>query len=310
WIRQADWPAQGGSVPKEVFATAFFAHSTELTARMAEALGRKTDARRYRRLFHQIKSAFNERFVKPNGRILGDTQGGYALALSFNLLPENLRPQAARHLTDNIRQYHNHLSTGIQTTHRAMLELPRFGYSDLAWQLLTNRTFPSWLYMIDNGATTIWERWDGYVRGRGFQDAGMNSFNHWAFGAVGEWMWRQIAGLNPDENQPGWQHFFIAPRPGGGVTWAKAEYQSIRGRIASEWHLNDHTFTLQLLVPANTTATLSLPAAPGSMITESGGSLATADGVKILRRESDRVLLSLNSGGYRFRVGPDQTAPR
>ena len=197
WVKQAGWPSQGGSVPKEVFATAFFAHSTELVAKMAEVLGRKEEARRYGDLFKQIKAVFNQRFVKPDGRIEGDTQGGYALALNFNLLPDDLRPKAAQHLVENIRRYQNHLSTGIQTTHRAMLELTRNGYTDVGWQLLTNRTFPSWLYMIDNGATTIWERWDGYVKGRGFQDAGMNSFNHWAFGAVGEWMWRHIAGLNP-----------------------------------------------------------------------------------------------------------------
>ena len=130
-----------------------------------------------------------------------------------------------------IRRYQNHFSTGIQTTQRAMLELTRNYCTDVGGQLLTVRSFPSWLYMIDHGATTICERWDGYVRGRGFQDAGMNSFIHWAFGAGGEWLWRNIARLNPDDAQPGWKHFVIAPKPGGGVTCAKGEYQSIRRRI-------------------------------------------------------------------------------
>jgi alpha-L-rhamnosidase len=300
WVKQAGWPTQGGSVPKEVFATAFFAHSTELVAKMAGVLGRRGEAERYATLFEQIKAAFNRRFVQPDGRIEGDTQGGGALALHFNLLPGDRRARAAPRLVENIRRYQDHLSTGIQTTHRAMLELSREGWHDLAWQLLTNRTFPSWLYMIDNGATTIWERWDGYVKGRGFQDAGMNSFNHWALGAVGEWMWRHIAGLHPDEAQPAWKHFRLAPRPGGGVTWAKAEYDSIRGRIATDWKLANGVFRLAVTIPANTTATVSLPTMTAEAVQECGRPLAQAEGVKVLRVEGNQLLLAVSSGTYEF----------
>jgi len=257
-IKQKDWPSQGGSVPNAVFATAFFAHSTDIVAKMAAVLGRQEEAQRYRELFNQIKAAFNQRFVKPDGRIEGDTQAGYALALNFNLLPDELRPKAAQLLVEGIGRYKNHLSTGIHTTQRAMLELVHNNHAVVGWQLLTNRSFPSWLYMIDNGATTIWERWDGYVKGRGFQDKGMNSFNHMVYG-VGDWMWRHIAGLNPDDTQPGWKHFFIAPKPGGGVTWAKSEYQSIRGRIVSDWKVEGAKLTLRVVVPPNTTATVQLP---------------------------------------------------
>ena len=294
WVKQKDWPNKGGAVPNVVFATAFFTHSTELVAKMAEALGRKEEAQRYSELFNQIKAVFNQRFVKPDGHIEGDTQGGYALALSFNLLPDELRPKAAQLLVENIHRYQNHLSTGIQTTHRAMQELTRNRQNDVGWQLLTNRTFPSWLYMIDNGATTIWERWDGYVKGRGFQDAGMNSFNHWAFGAVGEWMWRNIAGLNPDDAQPGWKHCIIAPKPGGGVTWAKAEYQSIRGRIACDWRIEGAKLTLRALVPPNTTATIHLPTSDATKITE-GGKRTTAG-----RTTTASAEIEVGSGSYEF----------
>jgi alpha-L-rhamnosidase len=304
WIKQQDWPIEGGSVPKEVFATAFFAHSTELVARMAEVIGRKVEAQRYGELATRIKAAFRQRFVKPDGRIEGDTQGGYALALNFDLLPDELRPLAAQHLVEGIRRYQSHLSTGIQTTHRAMLELTRAGQNDVAWQLLTNRTFPSWLYMIDNGATTIWERWDGYVKGRGFQDAGMNSFNHWAFGAIGEWMWRQIVGLNPEEAQPGWRHFTVAPQPGGGVTWARGRYDSIRGPITSAWRLLDGIFTLEISVPPNTTATVILPAKAVHIITESGQPLDGNKPVTVVRRTDDRTVLAVESGRYVFEVKP------
>jgi alpha-L-rhamnosidase len=294
WVKQTGWPSQGGSVSNEVFATAFFAHSTDLVARMATVLEREEEARRYGALFQRIKHVFNERFVDSDGRVESDTQGGYALALHFDLLPDDLRPKAAQHLVDNIRRYQNHLSTGIQTTHRAMLELARAGYTDVGWQLLTNRTFPSWLYMIDNGATTIWERWDGYVKGRGFQDAGMNSFNHWAFGAVGEWMWRHIAGLNPDDAQPGWKHFTVAPRPGGDVTWARGEYQSIRGRIVSDWKIEGATLTLRVVVPPNTTATIRVPTRDATRITESGKPASAT------RTTADGAVFEVGSGNYEF----------
>ncbi|MHB8520586.1 MAG: glycoside hydrolase family 78 protein [Limisphaerales bacterium] len=300
WVKQAGWPNQGGAVPKEVFATAFFAHSTELVAKMADVLGRNEEARRYGELFSRIKAAFNQAFVKPDGRIEGDTQGGYALALNFHLLPDELRPKAAQLLVENIHRYHNHLSTGIQTTPRAMLELAHAGYPDVAWQLLTNRTFPSWLYMIDNGATTIWERWDGYVKGRGFQDPGMNSFNHWALGAVGEWVWRNVAGINPDAAHPGYQHFVIRPQPGGGVTWAKAHYDSIRGRIRSDWKIAGGSITLKFAVPANTTATAYVPTQDAAAVKESGLSASQADGVTYVRSEAGAAVYELGSGDYVF----------
>ncbi|HBB92364.1 MAG TPA: alpha-L-rhamnosidase, partial [Bacteroidales bacterium] len=255
----------------DLFATAFFARSTQLVSRMAEIIGKPDEAARYGKLADDIRTAFNQNFVAPDGRITGNTQGGYALALSFGLLPGDLRQKAAEYLAESIRKtYSGHLSTGIQTTHRAMLELSKNGYHDLAWQLITNRSFPSWLYMVDNGATTIWERWDGFVKGRGFQDPGMNSLNHWALGSVGEWMWRYIIGINPDEEQPGWKHFTIAPMPGGRVTWARGDYESIHGTISSSWEIKDGQFHLTVTVPANTTAEIQFPGG-GETITVGSG---------------------------------------
>jgi alpha-L-rhamnosidase len=301
WIKQSDWPPRGGSVPNEIFATALFAQSAELVGRMAEVLGRKDDAQRYLGLAKQIKTTFNEKFVKPDGRIEGDTQGGYALALNFDLLPTELRAKAAQHLVENIRKYHGHLSTGIQTTHRAMLELTHCGYNDTAWQLLTNRTFPSWGYMLDNGATTIWERWDGYVKGRGFQDPGMNSFNHWAFGAVGEWVWRNIAGINPDDADPGYKHFIICPRLCPGLTWAKGSHDSIYGTISSEWRIEHATLTLNIRVPPNTTATVCVPTADVDAVRESGKQAAGAPGVALrTSTEPGLAQYEVQAGRYSF----------
>lgn len=253
------WPRTGGAVPNEVFATAFFAHSTDLTRRMAEALGRTADAAELAQWFADIKTAFNRAYVKPDGEILGDTQAGYALALHFDLLPEDVRPKAVERLVAAIHRYRDHLSTGIQSTHRLMLELTRWNQADLAYTLANRTDFPSWGFMIQNGATTIWERWDGYVKGRGFQDPGMNSFNHWALGSVVEWLWRSVVGLSPDESAPGWRRFHVRPMPGGGLTWARGEYHSPAGFIAVSWQALAGKLHVALIVPPNTQAILTLP---------------------------------------------------
>jgi alpha-L-rhamnosidase len=297
-IRQTGWPTKGGAVPNDVFATAFFAHSTEIVAKMAQLTGHTNDAHRYRDLFKRIKATFNEQFVAPDGKIEGDTQAGYALALSFDLLPEPIRPKAVQHLLEGIERYNGHLSTGIQTSHRAMLQLSRYGHDNVAWKVLTDRSFPSWLYMIDNGATTIWERWDGYVKGRGFQSPGMNSFNHWAFGAIGEWMWRHIIGLSPDDARPGWKHFTIAPHPGGGLTWAKGRYESIRGTIAADWRVEGQHFHLRVTVPANTSATVIVPTSEP----ERPLATDTTAGVTFERTEDRARVYRVDSGRYEFRT--------
>ena len=235
-----------------------------------------------------------------DGRIEGHTQAGYALALRFDLLPEELRSRAARHMVEALDRYNGHLSTGIQTTNRLMLELTRNGYDDEAYRLLNLRTFPSWGFMIENGATTIWERWDGYVKGRGFQNPGMNSFNHWAIGAVGEWMWRHIIGIQPDEAQPGFKHFVVWPRPGGGLTWARGAYESIRGQIASDWKIEDGTFSLAVTVPVNTSATVYVPTSDTASVQESGKPARQAKGVRFLHEEDGNAVYSVGSGTYEF----------
>ncbi len=295
-IMTSGWPRTGATVPREIFATAFFARSTQILAKMADVIGYPDEADRYQKLAEGIKSSFIKEFVQADGKITGDTQAGYAIALHFDLLPDELKSKAAALMVDNIRtKYKGRLSTGIQTSHRMMMELVKNGYSDVAWQLMTSRAFPSWLYMVDNGATTIWERWDGYVKGRGFyQESNTNSLNHWAFGSVGEWMWRYITGLNPDESQPGWKHFFVTPLPGGGVTWAKGEYESIRGKIVSEWKTEKGKFYLNVTVPPGTTATVKMPAKKATEV--------FSDNQKIQPRSfaGGTAVIELESGTYRL----------
>ena len=301
-----DYPKGISAVPKDVFGTAFFAYSTEIVAKMAKVLGRKEDAEKYDKLHEGIKASFNKAYVDADGRIRGNTQAGYALALRFNLLDEPMRAKAMEHLVEAIKNYKGHPSTGIQTTHRMMLELSRNGRHDEAWRMINLRTVPSWGYMVDQGATTIWERWDGYVEGvgpwGGFQHPDMNSFNHWALGSVGEWIWRNLAGINPDENSPGYKHFFIRPRPSAGLSWVRASYDSIHGPIVSEWEQADGQFRLHVEIPANTTATVYVPAKNVESVSEGGGAAAKAEGIKFLRMEDDFAVYGVTSGHYDFKA--------
>jgi alpha-L-rhamnosidase len=260
WIQSLDdYPKDKGSVPNEVFATAYFANAAEIVAQSAKLLGKTTEYSHYSKLAADIRKAFNKEFVDADAKITGDTQTGYAMALYFNLLPENIRKKAAENMVEAIKYYDYRISTGIHGTMMLMDQLARYGYTDIAYRLLLSRRFPSWFYSIDQGATTIWERWDGYVAGRGFQSAGMNSFNHVAIGAVGEWLYRHILGIQLDEQKPGFRHFLIKPEPCAELTWAKGNYHSINGNIEVSWTNEGGAFKLDLVVPANTTATVILP---------------------------------------------------
>lgn len=295
-----NWPAKGGEIPRDVFATAFFFHSTDLVARMARVLGRDAEASTYTALADRIREVFRREFIGKDGRMPGDTQAGYALALEFNLCPEDLRAAMIDHLVEGIARYNGHPSTGFISTMPMMRQLAEAGRTDLAYTLLTNRTIPSWGYMIDQGATTIWERWDGYVAGRGFQDPGMNSLAHYSIGSVGEWMYRFILGINPDDQHPGYKHFTLRPTPGGGLTWARGAYASPHGPISVDWKLNAGRFTLHASVPPNTTATVLMPTADAAQITESGVPAERSAGVKVIGKRGDVVALEVTSGGFMF----------
>lgn len=299
-LKLAGWPATGAEVPKHVFATAFFARSTQLLAQMALVLGKTADAEKYEKLAADIRAAFCAAYVTPEGRIEGDTQAGYAVALNFDLLPQNVQAAAARRMVERFEPYEGQISTGFHSTVPLMLELSRRGRNDEAYRLSLNRRMPSWGYAIDHGATTIWERWDGFVEGRGFQDPGMNSFAHYAIGSVGEWMYRVILGINPDPAAPGFERIIIRPRPGPGLTWARGSYDSIRGRIAVEWRLQETGLTLAIEIPPNASATIYVPADSAEKVAESGQPASQAVGVEYVGYEDGAAIYRVGSGKYSF----------
>jgi alpha-L-rhamnosidase len=252
----SDYP--GATTDKDFIQTAYFARSTELLAKTAEVLGKKEDAAEYAELEEKIRGAFQKEFVTGNGRLSPNTQTAYALALAFDLLPEAQRAEAAGRLAADVRKF-GHLTTGFLGTPVLCKALSDYGYLDEAYLLLNRKEYPSWLYPVTKGATTIWERWDGIKEDGSFQDAGMNSFNHYAYGAIGEWMYSVVAGIAIDETRPGYKHILIQPRPGGGLTYAKASVESGYGRVSSGWELAEGKMKLTVEVPANTTATVRLP---------------------------------------------------
>lgn len=248
----------GATTEKDLIATAYYKYSSGLLAEIARIIGKNDDAKKYSTLSENIRKAFVNEFVTSAGRLISHTQTAYSLTIAFDLLPENLVPAAAKYLAEDVRKM-RHLTTGFVGTPLLCKTLSDQGYGELAFILLNRKEYPSWLYPVTQGATTIWERWDGQKPDGTFQTIGMNSFNHYAYGAIGEWLYTYIAGIKIDEANPGYKHFYLAPHPGGGLTNANAEFDSMFGKIKSAWKIEGENFVYEVEVPANTTATVILP---------------------------------------------------
>ncbi len=251
-----DWLSVGADTPRDVLATAYWAHDARLMSEMAGALGKRQRVAHYERLRAGIVAAFNRAYVGEDAYIEGDTQTVYLLALHMELLPDELRARAAERLVEDIRARDGHLTTGFVGVGLLCPVLSAAGYGDVAHELLRKETFPSWGYSIRHGATTIWERWDGWTEDAGFQTPMMNSLNHYSLGSVGQWLYEHVAGIRA--TAPGYARVEIAPEPGE-LEWARATYQSVRGPITSDWRRDDDGFHLRTVIPPNVTARVVLP---------------------------------------------------
>ena len=265
-------------------------------------LGREDDAAEYRARFRAIREAFNREFVSRTGRVGENTQTAYALAIAFALLPDSLVAAAAGRLAQDVEVREHHLTTGFLGTPYLLHVLGATGHVETAFRLLTQRTYPSWLYPITRGATTMWERWDGIRPDSSFEDPGMNSFNHYAFGAVGDWMYQNIGGIDVDPAAPGYRRSRIAPRPGAGLTSATASLETVYGTLSSSWKLDGPRFALDVAVPANTSAEVILWDARLDQVREGGAPLSGRDGVRAARQRGSDVIVDVGSGRYNFVV--------
>ncbi len=293
-----DHPAPDGYTNGDLIATAFYAYSTKLLQQAATALGKTDEAATYQTLFGQIRTAFMQEYVTPSGRIASDSQTAYVLALMIGLVPDELRPMAAKHLVEDIKSRKNHLSTGFLGTPYLCHVLSDNGYTSVGYDLLLQESYPSWLYPVKMGATTIWERWDGQKPDSTFQDEGMNSFNHYAYGAIGDWMYRVTTGI--EIGKPGYKHILIQPQPTERLTYAKSGYNSAYGEIGAGWERTGQTMTVRVKIPANTTATIRLPDAEASRVMEGGKPLAQVSDLRNVRQEAGRVVMDVGSGSYEF----------
>jgi alpha-L-rhamnosidase len=262
-----DWLNVNDNTANDLISTAFFGHSARLLAQMAAATGRTSDATSYGTLADQVAQAFTSRFVAADGTVSGNTQTGYVLALSFGLVPEGRVQAVADKLAAKVAASGGHLSVGFLGVESLLPVLADHGHLDTAYQILLQPGYPGWGYMNSRGATTIWERWDGIQTDGSPQDAGMNSFNHYGLGSVGDWLYRSVGGLGPDARDPGYRRLTIAPRPGGGLTSGTSDLRTTYGRALSDWSISGGTLSLRVEIPPNATATVRVPATSSTTVT-------------------------------------------
>jgi alpha-L-rhamnosidase len=305
WLKKrgndyADWLAIGSETPKDLIATAYWAYDATLMRRMALALGKQADAQKYGELFEKIRAAFQKSFVKPDGIVGSGSQTSYVLALHMNLLSPAQRSLGAQKLVDDIVAHEYHLTTGFLGTPYILLELSDSGHSDTAYKLLLQTTFPSWGYMIEHGATTMWERWNGDQM---LADPGMNSFNHYAYGAVAEWLYRYAAGIDTSNDDTGFHRIVLHPQFSRELGEMSASYDSVYGPIYSEWKVTGATTTWSVGIPANTSALLQFPVGPQTKITENGKDIGADVTIKFVKTEGSKSIYEIGSGSYSFTIG-------
>ncbi len=293
-----------GGTPEDFIASAYYYYSTRLTARAAAVLGQEELAQRYAALADEIKAAVQQEYFTPTGRLAINTQTGFVLALFLDLAPDEFRQRVVDDLVFRLRRDKLHLRTGFVGTPYLCRVLSNNGANDLAYRLLLNEDYPSWLYAINLGATTIWERWNSLTPDGSVSSTGMNSFNHYAYGAIVEWMYRDMCGLNPSSGSDlatGFRRARLAPKPDIALQWAKARYMSAAGLFECGWRIGEQgALRFEFTIPFNAAAQVVLPDAHGAEITINGGLFTQG-----VQQGSDLVL-GLPAGEYRVAYQPNR----
>jgi alpha-L-rhamnosidase len=304
-----DWLAPGDDLtPPELLATAYWAHDATLMAEMASALGRDDEAKGYRALREKIGAAFTESFVTEDGRITSGTQTAYVLGLHMGLIRPELQSAAAEHLVAAIRAADWHLTTGFVGVGYLLPALSSAGHLDVAYRLLAQESPPSWRYMADQGATTLWERWDGWTPERGFQSPSMNSFNHYSLGSFGEWLYRFVLGIDQQPGTAGFGTLRLRPHPGGPLSWARGTYLSARGRVRAGWKRSGDQFTYRVELPPNVTATVHIPSDDPAKVHDSDGNPPSSTDTFPGAPGVQEAIFPIGPGTHEF-TGPAMTTP-
>lgn len=287
---------QRGDTPMPVIATAYFGRDARILARTAAVLGKPDEATRFRKLHATIRRAFTREFIGTAAdKAATRTQTGLLMALAYDLVEPAAREAVEKKLLAAYQQAGRHLRTGFLGTPLLAPVFDAVGHPEISYELLFKETYPSWFYSINQGATTMWERWNSYSHEDGFGKASMNSFNHYAYGAIGQWMYERVAGLSPDPAHPGYKHFFIRPLVGGRLEWASAALETPYGPAKSAWKLDGNTLIIEAIVPPNTTATVVFP-------TDNADSIHTSGKAKPVTHADGTITLKVDAGTYRFEV--------
>jgi len=289
-----------GETDEKLINTAYYARSVDLTMRAAKVLELNEDAENLQNWFNEIRLAFQNQFFNDDGSVSKGkpTQTAYLLAIGFNLLTPEMEEKAIPHLLVEIEKADYHLRTGFLGTPLLIPVLEKIGRTDIMFEMLFKETYPSWFYSINQGATTMWERWNSYTHKDGFNPGGMNSFNHYAYGAIGQFMYERIAGISP--LKPGYKEILIAPLTGTRLNSAKASYESPYGLISSEWTLENGTFKLMVNIPPNTAAKIIVPANVSEYLMLNGSTFADTKDVKLLNKRDNTFELKAQPGNYTF----------
>lgn len=306
----ADWlqpyPEKGGKMgnrgdtPRLFVNTAYFAHSAHLVSKIAGVLGKTEDEQKYKALYKNIAAAFETKFFDENGKFKNkkQTQTSYLLAIYFELLKPETKEKAQKHLLNEIKKANNHLGTGFLGTPILPMVLDDMGQTDLMYKILFKETYPSWFYSINQGATTMWERWNSYSKATGYNPQSMNSLNHYAYGAIGQWMYERIAGLS--SLAPGYKKIKIAPVPNKPLTSAEASVNTPYGKASSTWKLENETFKLDVVIPPNTTAEIHIPKTSKQVVFMNGVILDESLSYALIEKNNKLIVLGVNSGTYQF----------
>jgi alpha-L-rhamnosidase len=296
-----DWLSLDEVTSDDFIASAYYAYCADLMQEMAGAIGKDEDSEHYRELFENIAKAFAGKYILDNGHTSEETQTSYALALYFNLYPEGLAQKGADRLAEKITQNGHRFATGFLGTKHVMLVLAKYGYDDLAYKLFKQTEYPSWGYSVVNGATSIWERWNSYTKDADKNsqlNIGMNSFSHYAFGSVTEWMF--INGLGIDTEGHGFKRISIQPSVSEEMEFMKGSYESINGTIASGWELKGKKLELKVEIPVNTTARIHIPTSKSASVKENGKPVSKVTGIKVLSTNASETIIEVGSGRYEF----------